>query len=204
MVGSSVFAADIIALDSQRTVGNQGWLESLGMDFDVGAAGITVTQLGAFDSSQDGFSGTIMVGIFDRSSAALVGVSASLTGTAQTLVGNQRFFDIADFNLAAGNYSIVAVGFSNADQNGNNNFGPPTPTINTGGLLSFVGSARYQNTGSFALVFPTTADAGPANRYDAGTFMFTSVVPEPSGYALALAAMGVLGGSAMRRKVSGR
>lgn len=198
VLSTPAWAVDLIALDSTRGTGNQGWAGVLGMDFDVGAAGITVTQLGAFDSDQNGFVGSIQVGIFDRVTSALVGTSVTLTGTLQTLTGQQRFFDVADFNLAAGQYSIVAVGFSAADPNGNTQpggVGPivgPTPTVYGGSLLTFVNSSRYDF--STSLVYPGIADAGPAGRYDAGTFQFTSVVPEPSGYALAFAALGLMGG----------
>ena len=94
------------------------------MDFSVNAGmSILVTHLGAFDSSQDGFSSPVQIGIFDRNTSLLVVVSATLNGTAQPLVGNSRFFDIADFTLGAGDYSIVAVGFNAFDLNANIDFG---------------------------------------------------------------------------------
>lgn len=179
-------SAGFIAYDSVRTTGNQDWSGALGMDFSVNAGmSILVTQLGAFDSGQDGFTGNVQVGIFDRVTSSLVGVSATLSGIAQPLVGNSRFFDIADFTLGAGDYSIVSVGFNAFDLNGNTGFSPSAPTMNGGGALTFTGTARYNFTPSF--VFPTTVDGGPANRYDAGTFAFeipmVGPVPEPSTFA---------------------
>lgn len=196
--------ADTIALSSTRTSGNQSWTGALGMDFDVLAA-ITVTQLGAFDSGQNGFAQPVQVGIFDRNSGLLQGVSAVLSGTSNALVGNQRFADVADFNLGIGNYSIVAVGFGSNEQNGNTHgAGSGGPTIDTGGgLISFVGKSRYNAAANTALAFPTIVDGGPANRYDAGTFQFTAAVPEPGAYGLALAGMGVVAFAMQRRRRTG-
>lgn len=176
--------AGFIALDSTRTTGNQSWTGALGMDFNV-LAPIWVTELGAFDSKDVvGFTNPISVGIFNRTTGALVGSSAVLT-TANTTAGgtNNRFFDIADFMLGVGFYSIVADGFSDSDRNGNAGSGGTGPTIDTGsGLIAFTGTSRY-GAANTALFFPNIADGGPANRYDAGTFRF-SAVPEPGSLAL--------------------
>ncbi len=182
-------SADIIAYDSVNTTGNQGWGGALGMDFSVNAGmTIRVTELGAFDSDQDGFNSPIQIGIFDRNTSLLVGVSATLSGTSQPLVGNSRFFDIADFILGAGDYSIVAVGFNALDLNSNIDFGGVGPTKNDGGALTFTGTARYDF--SPTLLLPSSIDIGPSNRYDAGTFEFVAIpvpeigpVPEPSTFA---------------------
>ncbi len=77
--------------------------------------------------------------------------------------------------LAPGHYSIVAQGFSLDDLNGNDGFFGPAPTIDTGGgLISFVGGARYSQVASFD--YPSIIDDGPSNRYDAGTFTFAAAV----------------------------
>lgn len=191
--------AQFTALDSTRTTGNQGWTGPLGMDFDV-LAPITVTQLGAFDSGLDGFLATITVGIFDRATMSLVGSSVTLTGTNQALSGQSRFFDVADFGLSPGGYSIVAHGFSSSDPNGNTGLGGSGPTVNGGGgLISFVNSARYGNFGA-PFGYPTNIDTGPANRYDAGTFTYVAAVPEPEIYAMMGLGLGLLGWMGRRRK----
>lgn len=186
LVTSAAHAQEITALESVRGVGNQDFTGSLGMDFNVNAGGITVTSLGAFDSGQDGFVNSISVGIFDRNTQTLL-FSTELTTATSVLQGQSRFSDIGRFFLGEGQYSIVAQGFSGADLNGNVTFGGPAPTINTGGgSIAFVGTARYDAARTPALVFPGTADSGPANQYDAGTFEFLSgqLAPEPGTFAL--------------------
>lgn len=175
-----------VALTSTRTLGNQAFAGSLGLDFDV-LSPITVTHLGAFDSGLDGWSSQMSIRIFDRVTGLGVGNQLNISGAFGTTVGNSRFFDTVDFVLGAGQYSIVAFGFDASNPNGNAGAGGAGPTQNTGGgLISFTGGGRYSTNNAFE--YPTNLDGGPSNRYDAGTFQFVAApaaaVPEPQTLAL--------------------
>ena len=200
LAASTSATASMIAYDTPIQSGNQVWPGSLGMDFDV-LAPITVDRLGVFDSGGDGLASRLTATIYDRQTQAAV---ASLTfgaGFTGTLVNGSRFLALpAPLALAAGfQGSIVASGYGANEPNGNlgclagagasclGNTIVPSSMNTGGGLIAFVGSARYSNgTG-----FPTSLDSGPANRYLAGTFSFEpTAIPEPA--SLLLVGMGAI------------
>ena len=180
--------------------GNQVWSGSLGMDFDV-LAPITMNRLGVFDSGGDGLATRLTATIYDRQTPAALASITFGTGFTGILVNGSRFLNLASpLTLAAGfQGSIVAYGYSANEPNGNLGCNPapggsclgnsivPSSMNTGGGLIAFVGSARYSNgTG-----YPTTLDGGPANRYLAGTFSFEpTVIPEP--VSLLLLGMGAI------------
>lgn len=185
---SGMLSAQTIAYDATVQPGNQGWTGNLGLDFNVtGTRAILVTALGAFDNNGNGFTGGVTVGIFNRVTGTQVGPSATISGSGGTLVNGDRFVAVAPFTLAPGEYSVVAVGFNAIDLNGNVNCvgnatdacvpaNPYTASMmNPGGVLSFVGSGRFDaNT---TLDFPATVPAGfPPNVFLAGTFQFQTYV----------------------------
>jgi hypothetical protein len=182
LLSTSITHAQTIAYDVQVQPGNQNWQGNLGLDFNVNAGHpIVVSTLGAFDNNGDGFAGTVNVAIFDRNTTAQVGPAATFTGTTGTLVNGNRFLAVTPFVLPPGNYSVVAVGFSNTDANGNTSLPASSlipSTENTGGLISFVGTGRYDSNTS--LDFPAIVPAAtPSNVFLAGTFQFTAAAVPP-------------------------
>lgn len=173
LLSAMIGSGQTIAYDAAVQPGNQAWTGNLGLDFDVTTKPILVTALGAFDNNGDGFSGTVQVQIFDRDTSAAVGPSVSLSGTNGIVVNGDRFISVTPFQLPVGHYSVVAVGFNATDLDGNVSLGPPyvASTQNGGGLISFVGSGRFD--GNAALDFPATVPPGlPTNPFLAGTFQF--------------------------------
>jgi hypothetical protein len=185
-------AIPIIAYDVPGPqAGNQGWTGSLGLDFDV-LSPIAVQALGVFDSNNDGISltGTLNAEIFNRST--MLGIATTLTSFTNalpgTLVNGSRFKDlVTSVTLPTGQYSIVAWGFSDSDPNGNSSLGAPftASTENGGGVINFVGTGRYADSGvNGPLVYPTNIPSGtPSNVFNAGTFTYVAV-PEPTSLLL--------------------
>ena len=183
----SALRAQFIAYSvTSGTVGNQDvGGEALGMDFNVNSP-IIVTQLGVFDSGSNGLSRFLTAQIYDRDTqlpvTPLITFSAGSGPSSGTLIDGSRFLDISPVSLPAGFHGAIVASHSDATEMIFNSFGQPndTSTLNTGGgSISFVGLSRL--SGGLPDVYPLTLDAGPVNRYDAGTFTFTAIaVPEPA------------------------
>jgi hypothetical protein len=211
IVFSFVYAANCwaatTAYSTNVQTGNQVWEGSLGLDFNVLNEPIDILQLGVFDSDGDGLNRPITVGIFDRITQALVTPTLLFSGNVGTLVDGYRFNPLASVvSLAPGQYSIVAWGYGPGEANGNvgcnnsvsgtclgNVVTAPTPN-SAGGAIEFVGGGRYSGP---AGAYPDQLDGGPASRYLAGNFIYSSV-PEP-GTAV-LFAFGFAGVAAWARR----
>jgi hypothetical protein len=187
---SSQLSAAIALTVPAGATQNQRHNGLLGMDFDVtGPDGIIVSRLGAFDSGQDGILGTINVGIVDRATGLVVGEVLTFSGDAGDVVDGSRFLSLSTPITLANGFqgSITAQGYG---QEGNGNFTDFSAIDDGGGLINFVGGARWG--GDVAITLAPNADGGPANRYYAGTFDYQAV-PEPGSLALLLGAVGLLG-----------
>ncbi|MDC8004567.1 HYR domain-containing protein [Aureisphaera galaxeae] len=162
------------AYQATSNSGNQAWTGELGLKFDV-LTPIFIDELGAFDHLSDGINGTqsggIRVAIFDRNTQSIVpGLDIIISGSADPLVNNHRMRSITPVELPAGQYMVVAKGFQAGQLNGNNT-GNGT-TDDGGGLISFVGTPNYGPGTPAGFSYPNLVDAGPANRYLAGTFNY--------------------------------
>jgi len=176
---------------------SQPWPGNLGLDFTVNAP-IVVTALGAFNGAGDGVvnGGPIQVQIFDQTTGNPVTPLATFTHGAGPNAGAYDLVpggyditqSIADTVLGPGNYTVVAIGFSSQDENGNVNISGPGPTENDGsGLITFTG-ARYD--GNTSIDEPVSCvGCVVTNQFDAGTFEFEAT-PEPG--TVGLVALGSL------------
>ena len=165
-----------LGINSTMVDGNQPWTGRLGSFFTVNNA-ITITELGVFDSGQNGISGSITVGIIKVSDASIVVPPVVVSGSDGYLSNAFRMIDVPDVVLPAGSqYAIVAVGFSNSEKNGNAGVSGGTGTgLNTGTSDITYNGEKFSAATTFGL--PTSNDGGPIGRYHAGTFRFTTSLP---------------------------
>jgi len=176
--------------------------------FDV-ASPVTITSLGAFDSGSDGvFVSTVSVAIFDADTGQMVGSPISFT-TADpgVLDGGFRYKSLGGgITLAAGFHGIVSAfghsGMSSAyEPFGNlNHANPPATAFDDGaGLLSNLGSFRYQPQASGFTIPGSTAGYRATPEVAAGSFQFVSAIPEPSTYIASALLLLPFGIQAIRR-----
>jgi hypothetical protein len=166
------------------TVGTQNYSGGLGMDFNV-LEPVVVTSLGVFDSGGNGIATTLTVQLFRR--APTIAALASLTfnsanpGVLATGTASRMKPLPAALTLVPGQYSIVSYGHNSNDLNDNTGTrgSKPWNADDGNGLLAFVGGGRY---GASVGQLPPSVDAGPADRYAAGTFEFT--LPDSDGDGL--------------------
>jgi hypothetical protein len=161
---------------------------------------ISVTALGNFygDNIENLFFGAT-VAIFDLTTKTQVGPAVTITNVNYTsLVNDDAFISLATpIALAVGDYSIVSFALPENDFNSGGAANPYSVDSSDGGAISFVGSGRYDASSSLDL--PNGVDGGPANRYDAGTFEFTSApVPTPGAF---WGGLGLMGGLLVARKL---
>jgi hypothetical protein len=169
---------------------NGAW--SLGYEFQVNAP-ITVTQLGFYDSGQDGLAESHAVGIYDLSQNLLVSGTVD-AGTTDALVGFFRYKAVDPTLLGVGTYVIAAA-------SGTENY-----TWDPIGLSSAPEVTWVEDRYLFGSVLAFPAD-GPNGRIGifGPNFEFgpaVSSVPEPSTLALAGAGLAGMAGAALRRRAA--
>jgi hypothetical protein len=190
--------ADSVIYSDPADVGNQGYVGALGQDFTVNSP-ITITQLGVFDSGQDGIAGTIRVAIFSSNGTQVTPtLTFTSTTTGTTLIGGDLFLTLSTpITLAPGSYSLTTLGWGPSDPDGNASctagcngaagasFTPPT--LNTdGGAITFTGVGFT----SPVLEYVGPVGTYPANQYDAGSFIVST--PEPGVMLSLMLGLGLL------------
>ncbi|MCX8108802.1 MAG: hypothetical protein N3G20_08360, partial [Verrucomicrobiae bacterium] len=149
---------------------------SLGMDFDV-ARPIRITQLGVYDDQADGLHLPLTAALFDRDTKRLIAAINFTPDDPGTLRDSSRFKPLHQpITLPAGFRGVIAAWGYGPDERYFSNWQDlPELTVFSGGSLLFVGSGRYGEAGRY----PEVPDAGPVNRYAAGTFYFEPVAERP-------------------------
>ncbi|RIK76566.1 MAG: hypothetical protein DCC68_19115 [Planctomycetota bacterium] len=164
-------------------VGTHTFAGNLGMDFQVDRP-IRVTELGVFDSGQDGIKGAVGVSLWIRSQnnvttqLAMLDFSAG-EGRLEPGTGS-RFLPLeTPLILQPGTYTINATGFVGQDRYGQAQDAAPVngTTDGANGAVRFVGSARFAtdpNRFTFEPFhrYPNRVDTGPFNKWAAGTFKY--------------------------------
>jgi hypothetical protein len=181
--------------------GVQNWQGNLGMEFTVNSP-ISVDYMGVFNNNGgQTLASQLSVEIFNAGTGnAVAGTLVNFAPNTPylSLDATDLFAPITPVTLTPGTtYEVVAVGFNNQQLNGNAGFGTPGAQEGGSPYINYVGSSYFDGNTSIGL--PGIQDGGPANRYDAGTFAFTT--PEPGFYGLlALGLTGLV--AAVRRRKS--
>ncbi len=171
--------------------GNQSWGGLLGSYFTVtGPQGLTIRDIGVFDSGADGIMGvgtTLQVAIFTQAGVQVTATETFTQALPGSLgAGSYRFRALpSDLLLPSGNYVIVAQGFNASDMNYNHKSLGGSSPINTGEFAfqgnNIVWGGSYYDHPTTLQVPGILDDAAP-NLYGAG--VFTVMIPEPGTFAL--------------------
>jgi hypothetical protein len=149
------------------------------MDFNV-LQSISVTRLGVFDDSSDGLFLPLTARLYNRDTMEVLATLEFTPEDSGELIDGSRFKNLATpVQLSSGFHGVIAAsGYGGDERNGNGVDG--RSTFSAAGSIEFVGGGRYHVDPA---AFPDTVDAGPANRYAAGTFFFE---PSAAGPQLAV------------------
>jgi uncharacterized protein DUF4082/PEP-CTERM motif-containing protein len=164
---------------------------TLGFEFQV-ASNQTITQLGVYDSGQDGLTTGAQIGLWDTSGTLLRSVTIP-TGTGSTLIGDFRYGSITPFLAVTGTDYIVGAftqDLATSLFTGQGGTGTVDPNI-------ILVEDQYSNFND-AFSFPNTTDH-TAGAWLGGNFIFgATAVPEP--LTLSIFGAGFVGAVAMRRR----
>ncbi len=172
---------EVVAYQSPAVEGNAATGSNLGVDFQV-IRPITVTELGVFDSGQDGIAGTLGVSLWSRTTGELL-AGKTFIGDAGVLEEGtgSRFLPLDEpVFLMPGDYSVVASGFFGNDLyvHSSRPGGAHSDLNDSDGAIVFEGTSRYNIYAPNRFLeephhsLPPMEDIGPVNRWSAGTIKY--------------------------------
>lgn len=198
LIGSGA-QAQVPAYDLQAAgyTGTFNWAGQLGLAFDV-VSPVQVTALGAFDSGQDGFAGTVTARLWrssDQSLLAIQNFTGTSTATAGVFNGDHRFLNlVSPLTLTAGRYIVSVSNFLGADKAGLvGSGGFIHDTFNTGGGLLSIASVTtgYYSESANPTLYPGQTFGSDPLWVNSASFLFqapggppVTVTPEPGSAAL--------------------
>ena len=166
--GFPLYAEDELTLFSSSLYeGNQSHSGPLGVSLSIKEP-ILITEVGAFESNPRA-PFLIRVAVYDNSTKQLVPGTKiyEITRENANREGDYRFTSVEQITLNPGSYMLVAQGYTNDQQNGNQYCGGNGPSVDGGDLISI--EASYWNHG--AMSYPTRTD-DKQNAYHAANIKF--------------------------------
>jgi hypothetical protein len=189
---------------SAGQTGNQVY-SGVGIEFQVNSA-ITVSELGIYDSGQDGIAAStapLSAYLFTGTGTVLASSTFfnSDPGTLDPASGGYRFKSISSLILTPGLYVLAGYGWTSSDPEHNSNVGGTPDTFNTAGTaLTYIGSP-FGGGSDPAGTFPTNTCCGNVDFFSAANIEFTvGTVPEPATWAMLVLGFAGVGFMAYRRK----
>jgi hypothetical protein len=170
--------------------------ETVGWRFTVGASSISVISLGWWDQTPaTDLAATHQVGIWTLG-GTLLGSTTVQTNSA--LTGDFRYEAVTAFTLNANTSYLIGGRDLLGD---GDNYISSVANLVTGAGITFNEAARSENGTGFAA--PTTLSANTGGRFGANfQYRPTTVVPEPSTYALLGAGLAAMAVVARRRRTA--
>ena len=189
---SAVTSTATTLISSAGGDGPVGFNDTVGFSFTIGSSPLSVTQLGVWDSGNDGLDNSNQVGLWNNTGTLLASVTI-LSGSAAPLVDGFRYSALGLPVTLSADTTYVLGAFSAIFENRTTGATPPTFSSDA----TLVGSRRNDSQGNFS--YPDISHGSFPNQAIVGPNMQYGVVPEPS--SALLCGFGIAGVMGFRRRL---